>query len=30
MARKIIKDFKPHAAVGVGGYASGPTLKWQA
>ena len=25
-ARKIIKDFKPHAAVGVGGYASGPTL----
>ncbi len=26
-ARKIIKDFKPHAAVGVGGYASGPTLK---
>lgn len=27
MARKIIKDFNPHAAVGVGGYASGPTLK---
>ena len=27
MARKIIKDFQPHAAVGVGGYASGPTLK---
>lgn len=26
-ARKIIKDFKPQAAVGVGGYASGPTLK---
>lgn len=26
-ARQIIKDFKPHAAVGVGGYASGPTLK---
>ncbi len=26
MARKIIKDFKPMAAVGVGGYASGPTL----
>ena len=25
-ARKIIKDFRPHAAVGVGGYASGPTL----
>lgn len=27
MARKIIKDFNPHVAVGVGGYASGPTLK---
>lgn len=27
IARKIIKNFKPHAAVGVGGYASGPTLK---
>ncbi len=27
MARKIIKDFKPMCAVGVGGYASGPTLK---
>ena len=26
-ARKIIKKFKPYAAVGVGGYASGPTLK---
>lgn len=26
-ARKIIKDFKPLVAVGVGGYASGPTLK---
>lgn len=26
-ARNIIKNFKPHAAVGVGGYASGPTLK---
>lgn len=26
-ARKIIKDFKPQVAVGVGGYASGPTLK---
>ena len=26
-ARKIIKEFRPHAAVGVGGYASGPTLK---
>ena len=23
---KIIKDFKPDAAVGVGGYASGPLL----
>ncbi len=27
IARKIIKNFNPHAAVGVGGYASGPTLK---
>ena len=27
MAKKIIKEFAPHAAVGVGGYASGPTLK---
>lgn len=27
MARKIIKEFKPMVAVGVGGYASGPTLK---
>ena len=27
MAKRIIKDFRPHAAVGVGGYASGPTLK---
>lgn len=26
MARKIINEFKPMAAVGVGGYASGPTL----
>lgn len=26
-ARKIIKDFKPDIAIGVGGYASGPTLK---
>ncbi|HCQ29325.1 MAG TPA: UDP-N-acetylglucosamine--N-acetylmuramyl-(pentapeptide) pyrophosphoryl-undecaprenol N-acetylglucosamine transferase, partial [Flavobacteriales bacterium] len=24
---KIIKDFRPDVAVGVGGYASGPTLK---
>src|SRR5574344_1506659 len=27
MAKKIIKEFKPQVAVGVGGYASGPTLK---
>lgn len=27
LARRIIKDFRPQAAVGVGGYASGPTLK---
>lgn len=26
-ARRIIKRFKPHVAVGVGGFASGPTLK---
>ncbi len=26
LARRIIKDFKPQVAVGVGGYASGPTL----
>lgn len=26
LARRIIKEFKPMAAVGVGGYASGPTL----
>ena len=26
-ARKVIKDFKPQVVVGVGGYASGPTLK---
>ena len=26
MARQIIKEFKPQVAVGVGGYASGPTL----
>ena len=26
-ARKIVKDFKPDAAVGVGGYASGPLLR---
>lgn len=27
MAAKIVRDFKPNVAVGVGGYASGPTLK---
>lgn len=26
-ARRIVRDFAPDAAVGVGGYASGPTLK---
>ncbi|WP_286756183.1 undecaprenyldiphospho-muramoylpentapeptide beta-N-acetylglucosaminyltransferase [Roseivirga sp. UBA838] len=26
-SKKIIKRFKPHAAVGVGGYASGPLLR---
>ena len=26
-ARRIIREFCPHVAVGVGGYASGPTLK---
>jgi len=25
-ARKIVKDFRPHLVIGVGGYASGPTL----
>lgn len=25
-ARRLVKDFKPHVAVGVGGYASGPLL----
>ena len=30
MAKKIIKAFKPMAAVGVGGYASGPTLNMAA
>jgi UDP-N-acetylglucosamine--N-acetylmuramyl-(pentapeptide) pyrophosphoryl-undecaprenol N-acetylglucosamine transferase len=25
-ARNIVKDFQPHVCVGVGGYASGPTL----
>ena len=27
MARKIVAGFKPDVAIGVGGYASGPTLK---
>src|SRR5690606_19439833 len=27
MARKIIRNFKPDAAIGVGGYASAPVLK---
>ena len=27
MARKIIRQFRPMVAVGVGGYASGPTLR---
>lgn len=27
MARRIIRDFRPDAVIGVGGYASGPTLK---
>ncbi|MCC8145377.1 MAG: undecaprenyldiphospho-muramoylpentapeptide beta-N-acetylglucosaminyltransferase [Bacteroidales bacterium] len=27
LARKIIQDFKPDIAIGVGGYASGPLLK---
>ena len=26
MAKKILKDFQPHIVIGVGGYASGPTL----
>ena len=30
MAKKTIKKFAPHAVVGVGGYASGPTLKMAA
>lgn len=29
LAKKTIKDFKPDMAIGVGGYASGPTL-WMA
>ena len=27
LARRIVKDFKPDAAIGVGGYASGPLLR---
>ena len=27
LARRIVTDFKPDIAVGVGGYASGPTLR---
>ncbi len=27
LASKIIKDFKPEVVIGVGGYASGPTLR---
>ena len=27
MARRSLRDFRPQVAVGVGGYASGPTLK---
>lgn len=27
LARKVIRDFKPDIAIGVGGYASGPILK---
>jgi UDP-N-acetylglucosamine--N-acetylmuramyl-(pentapeptide) pyrophosphoryl-undecaprenol N-acetylglucosamine transferase len=30
MAKRIIRDFKPMVAVGVGGYASGPTLNMSA
>lgn len=30
MAKKIIKRFSPQVAIGVGGYASGPTLKMAA
>lgn len=26
MAKKIIREFRPHVAIGVGGYASSPTL----
>ena len=27
MARRILRDFRPDIAIGVGGYASGPTLR---
>ena len=27
MARRIVRDFQPEIAIGVGGYCSGPTLK---
>jgi UDP-N-acetylglucosamine--N-acetylmuramyl-(pentapeptide) pyrophosphoryl-undecaprenol N-acetylglucosamine transferase len=27
LAKKVVKNFNPHAVVGVGGYASGPVLK---
>lgn len=27
MARRIVREFRPQIAIGVGGYASGPTLK---
>ncbi len=27
LAKKIVKDFNPQVVIGVGGYASGPTLK---
>lgn len=27
MASKILREFKPHVAVGVGGYASGPVIR---
>ncbi|MBO7294270.1 MAG: glycosyltransferase, partial [Bacteroidaceae bacterium] len=30
MAKRIIKEFKPNVVVGVGGYASGPTLNMAA
>ena len=30
MAKQIIKEFRPQVAVGVGGYASGPTLNMAA